>query len=321
MLIKNSWQYLQSCHHGNIKSRIKKSKNYWLASKVSGHPKKDLSWMHKRKTMFQNDFECDICEKTFSKASNLKAHYTVVHKINARSERKKCTKSQYGNVEEERTSDSVCCLDCFDTFPSIRKLKAHCKQVHNKTAVSTYCLICGQYVILNQDCHGDVCYDILKCLHCQKLFFKFKDIVVHSLETHPHLPIQFIGIENEIESRPLGLPKCIAAGSRLVRFKGNKGRGNAKRKYPFEVTYMESKKKLVMFGKTVARICAFKVCSPGDILENHVQSKDGTPCEPCAKKVEQNKRIEEFLAKKESNLESKKSKTLFITGESLYPLL
>ena len=276
-------------------------------------------WNHSE----NDNFQCDICDKTFGKESNLKGHFTVVHKVDtAQLLRKACIKSEYGNVEQERTSDSVCCLDCFDTFPSVKNLKNHCKQVHNKTAVSTCCNICGQHVILNQDCHGDECYDILQCLHCQKQFFKFKDFIVHSLEMHPYLPIKFIGIENGIKSKPLGLPKYIAAGSRLVRYNRYDGKSS---KYPFSVTYMESKNEIMMFGKTFARICPLKVCKPDDMIKGHLAENarlenERFPCGICAKTVEQNKRIEEFLAKQESKLEGKKSKTLFITGKSIYPL-
>ena len=277
---------------------------------------------NERDTSENKDFACIVCGKTFSNGSKLKAHITVVHKLeDARSFRKMCIETEYGNVQEERTSDSVCCLECFDTFPSVKKLKNHFKQVHNKTAVSTYCLICGQHVVLNQDCHGDECYDVLQCFHCEKKFFKFKDFIVHSLESHPRLPIKFMGIENGIKSRPLGLPDYIAAGSRLVRYNRNE---NAKEKYPFSVTYMESKKKMVMFGKTFTKICLSKVCTPDETIKEHVKTNEGpvgTPCAMCSKKVEQNKKIEDFLTKKEFEMESKTSTALFVTGKSLYPLL
>ena len=56
------------------------------------------------------------------------------------------------------------------------------------------------------------------------------------------------------------------------------------------------------------------------MIKGHLAEKERFPCGICAKTVEQNKRIEEFLAKQESKLEGKKSKTLFITGKSIYPL-
>ena len=37
---------------------------------------------HNQWNRSENDnFQCDICEKTFAKPSNLKRHFTVVHKM------------------------------------------------------------------------------------------------------------------------------------------------------------------------------------------------------------------------------------------------
>ena len=40
--LKDLEQYFQSCHHENIKARFEKSKNNWLASKISSDAEKDL---------------------------------------------------------------------------------------------------------------------------------------------------------------------------------------------------------------------------------------------------------------------------------------
>ena len=129
-----------------------------------------------------------------------------------------------------------------------------------------------------------------------KTVFQIQGFHLHSLEMHPYLPIKFIGIENEIKSKPLGLPKYIAAGSRLVRYNRYDGKSS---KYPFSITYMESENEIMMFGKTFASLCLLKVCKPGDMIREHVGEKERIPCGICAKSVEQNKRIEEFLAKRE----------------------
>ena len=113
----------------------------------------------------KKSFECQHCEKVYTRASNLQEHVRVVH--------------------EKKTPFE--CDQCSRKFGFLRTLEAHKHVVHAKVT----CDACGQTMYNTYELkmhkatvHGIIPSDEFKCEHCPKVFKAKANLFSHINNKH-----------------------------------------------------------------------------------------------------------------------------------------
>ena len=259
-----------------------------------------------------SEVKCRCCIKTFPSEEARNLHEANSHDFNSSQHLLRNRLREKYLIQEAITNGTMSCYYCdkVKIFKSVTGLKMHHRKAHKGKILKYNCPTDGHILKGNSKKH--LCPQVIRCFHCRKYFWNWKDLLLDSVREHPDKSIKGYGIRDGINIGLISVPEFLTFDNQIIQtWSGN------------HLLY-GSEIRLQIRNDGLSYFIYYKVCQDNDPIPDHVAFQNKRTTSECAlcksQKIcnEGNRDSLSKIKKKLSKLE--KNKLYILTNHEIVPL-